>query len=140
MGDPDAGLLASITESVTRAFYEELDKHLRETPGGVILGPTRVTVKTEDDWLFKSGEYTTIRVSASCEDLPEPPEYRLIGGPADSRIVRTRGERIWLVPVVPPPPTIASYAEDYRKLTMLVAEYERQGDTSAYFYKRTYEQ
>lgn len=138
---PDDGVPPGYEEHITgylkRSLYEQLDKHLAETPGGVILGPIRVASRTEDDWLFNMGRYTTVQVSATCEDLPEPPEYRLIGGPADGRIIQTRGERVWRIALMPPIHTIVSYAALDGPDPKEVAVYERQGDTSAYFYART---
>lgn len=123
-----------IIKHLKRAFYETLDNHLADTPGGIILGPVTVSQQTTDDWLFDNGKTTTFSVSAVCDDLPLPPEYRLIGGPADGHIVRTRGEKVWLVPVMPPPPSLSSYADMNKAPPTLIAEYERQGDSSAYFY------
>ena len=132
----DKGFVEHITEHLKRTFYEELDKHLAETPGGVILGPTRVTQREDKGWYGDPGTTITFNISATCEDLPIPPEYRFIGGPADGSIIRTHGERVWLISVMPPM-GVASYVE--REPPRLVAEYERQGDTAAYFYRRTYE-
>lgn len=135
-----SGIFDSILYRLKQTFYDELDKHLAKTPGGVILGPVTVKHRTEDDWLFGTGQYVTFNISATCQDLPEPPMYRLIGGPADGRIVRTRGERLWLVPQMPPIPSAVSYTDlSTGSWPQLVAEYERQGDTAAYFYRRTYE-
>lgn len=132
------GLLEHVTERLKRTFYEELDKHLAETPGGVILGPIRVTSREALGWDLNPDGSIAVNISATCEDLPEPPEYRFIGGPADGYHIRTQGQRVWLIPVMPRM-GVASYVEDPRRIPQLVAEYERQGDTGAYFYKRTYE-
>lgn len=129
-----------LTERVMRSFYDQLDAHLRATPGGILLSPPKVSVSNEKDFLLATGDYIRVRMSATCEDLPEPPSYRLIGGPADGFIVRTRGERVWLVPVAPPPPSAVSYAEPDGPMRQLVAEYRLQGDSSAYFFERVYEQ
>jgi hypothetical protein len=133
------GVLDHVTEMVTRAFYDEVDKVLKRTPGGILLGQPKVTVKTEEDWLFNGGETTTVSIHASCDELPLPPEYRFIGGPADGYNIPTRGERIWLVPQAPPIMGAYSYVEANAPINRLVAEYERQGDTGVYFYKRTYD-
>jgi hypothetical protein len=135
LADED-GLLDHITERLKRTFYEKLDEHLAETPGGVILGPVRVTQREERDWL--GADVVLINISATCEDLPEPPEYRFIGGPADGRQIRTQGQKVWMIPVMPPM-GVTSYVEDPRLIPYLVAEYERTGDTGAYFYQRTRE-
>ena len=131
-----AQLEEHIVEGLKRTFYSELDKHLAETPGGIILGQPTVSQRDEKDLYFGQGDTVVFNIAATCEDLPLPPEYRLIGGPADGSIVRTRGERVWFVPFFPRPPSIASYAELSRSVEHHVAEYERQGDTSAYFFKR----
>jgi hypothetical protein len=131
------GLAEHVEAGIKRAFYEELDKHLAETPGGCLIGQPNLTQTVEEDWLFETGPTLLFRMSAYVEDLPVPPEYRLIGGPADGWIVRTAGQRTWLVPVAPPPPTMTSYADPIGTVPRLVAEYERQGDTAAYFYRRT---
>lgn len=136
--DDTPGVLDYVTQAVVRAFYVELDKHLQETPGGVILGVPKVSVSTNTDIIF-GGEFTTVRMTATCEDLPLPPEYRFIGGPADGYNLRTRGERVWRVPVAPPITGAYSYASIDAPAKLLVAEYERQGDTGAYFYQRTVE-
>lgn len=131
-------ILDYVTRAVTSAFYDEVDKVLKRTPGGILLGQPKVTVKTGPDFLTGMGDMTTISVHASCEELPLPPEYRFIGGPADGYNIPTRGERIWLVPQAPPMMGAYSYAEEDAPIPRLVAEYERQGDTGVYFYKRTY--
>ena len=140
--DPEntAKLLDAITDTLKRAFYEALDEHLAETPGGILLGPLKVTTREEDDWLLGTGKTLFVNVSAHCEDLPEPPEYKFFGGPVDGRVIRTNGSRYWLVPQIPPPSVLTSYVEPVAPIMKLVAEYERQGNTSAYFYKRSYEQ
>ncbi len=134
--DDISGLIEYVSRELTRQFYEEVDKHLAETPGGIILSPPRLVRRDENDWRFKTGDYITFTLSATCEDLPLPPEYRLIGGPADGCIVRTLGQRYWYVPVAPPPPSMASYADPLAEVPLRFAEYERQGDTAAYLYKR----
>lgn len=136
---PVAEMVGMMTERVTRAFYDDLDRRLRDAPGGLLVGQPRVSVKTDEDRLLGTGNYTTVSMSASVEELPIPPEYRFFGGPADGSILRTHGERVWLVPVAPPPPTAASYIEPNERIPQLVAEYRRQGDTAAYFYERTRE-
>lgn len=128
------GILDHITKSVTEAFYAEVDKALAESPGGIVLGQPKLTQRDEADFY---GGSVVVRLAATCESLPLPPEYRLMGGPADGHIVRTRGERTWLVPIAPPVASLSSYM-DYDDIPQPVAEYERQGDTSVYFYKRTY--
>jgi hypothetical protein len=133
------GILDYVTRTVTSAFYDEVEKILKVTPGGILLGQPKISVKTGPDFLSNMGDMTTVSMTASCEELPLPPEYRFIGGPADGYNIPTRGERIWLVPQAPPTMGAYSYAGEDAPIPRLVAEYERQGDTGVYFYKRTYE-
>ena len=134
----DQEVVGYAMERVTRMFADQLVRDLGESTGGVIISPVRTTVKHDKDFLFDT-PFATVRVYANVVDLPEPPEYRLVGGPADGHIVRTNGDRYWLVPIYTPPVSVASLADPQERVRHLVAEYERQDLSSAYFYKRTYE-
>lgn len=144
----DRGYVEGMTEHVNRnlkhALFDELDKHLAKTPGGVLLGPIQITRR--EDRLFET-PYITFQASAVIEDLPVPPEYRLFGGPADGAIVRTVGQRYFYVPLVPRINSAMSYVTDiFEREPQRVAVYERQGGevdelgTGAYFYLRTEDQ
>lgn len=135
------GLVEHVNKRLRQSLYEELDKHLENTPGGILLGPIRVTRR--EDTLYET-PYITFQASAVVEDLPTPPEYRLFGGPADGQVVRTVGQRYFYVPLMPRIYSATSYVTDtFKPEPTRVAVYERQGadgEVGAYFYLRTEEQ
>ena len=122
-----------IQRDARRQFGEALFDRLK---GGGIVGPIHEREETRDDWLFQSGTYKTVTLYCKVTDLPAPPEFRLMGGPADGMIVRTDGAAIWRVPMAPPMPTVVAYGEDPTRITERYAEYERIGNTGAYRFLR----
>ena len=112
-----------------RQFGEALFDRLQ---GGGIVGPIHTREETRTDWLFASGDYKTVTMYCNVTDLPDPPEFRLLGGPADGVIVRTNGAAIWRVPLAPPIPTVLAYGEDPTTIVPRHAEYERIGGTQTY--------
>lgn len=116
------------------AFAAELVNRLRERGG--IVGPIHETTKAEDDWLSDTpNKIVTHIIYAAVTDLPEPESYRLMGGPADGRIMQTGGLPIWRVPMLPPMAGNPFDVPD--KPRVLYAEYERQGETNVYLFRRT---
>lgn len=117
---------------VRERFGSELIKALAN---GGIVGPIHEQVTEQEDWLWNSGATTTtLTMYAHVTELPEPEEYRLMGGPADGRIARTGGVRTFRVPVLPP---LSANPFDVKDdITPRHAEYERQGDSNVYLYRR----
>ena len=132
-----ASLREHVQDGLRSAFWTQVEQLLDITPGGILLSPLRFTEQVEDDWLFHSGNTILFGLSAVVEELPEPPLYRLIGGPADGYMVRTQGQATWRVPVAPSPPSVASYTDMSVPLPRLTAIYDRQGQTGVYFYVKT---
>lgn len=119
-------------EQVRERFGLELIKALEN---GGIVGPIHEQVSEQEDWLWNSGLPTiTLTMYAHVTDLPEPEEYRLMGGPADGRIARTGGAPRFMVPVLPP--LSASPFDVKDDMTPRHAEYERHGDSNVYIYRR----
>ena len=119
-----------------RQFGEALFDWVKENNGGIV-GPIHIRDETQDDWLWQSGTYKTVTMYCKVTNLPEPPEFRLMGGPADGAIVRTGGAQEWRVPLAPPMPSVLAYGEDPTTQPYpRYAEYERVGSTQAYRFRR----
>lgn len=127
------GLVAHVRDEVRTMFARELVKALSERGG--IVGPVHEKESVMDDFLWNSGtKDVTFTVYAHLTDMPEAEAYRLIGGPADGSIVRTGGARTYRVPVLPPLSTADPF--DPVNVEVKYAEYQREGDTSVYTYRR----
>lgn len=132
----DVGLVEYRSKKVRTMFADELLNRL--TPNGGIVGPIHETQSVEDNYTFWSGAEKVVShsVYARVADLPEPEMYRLVGGPADGVIVRTGGVRTWLVPVLAPLSAYRPFDGPSSLVEPQAAEYERQGDTQVYLYRR----
>ena len=130
---PDLTFVEHVRNQVRDEFGRELVRQLAERGG--IVGPVHEQESTQDDWLWDSGsKVVEFTVYAQLTDLPDPETYRLLGGPADGRIVLTGGVRTWRVPVFTP--VIAKPFDVTEIEAPHYAEYERQGDTQVYLYRR----
>lgn len=121
-----------VREEVRDRFARELMQALTERGG--IVGPIHEQSVSRDDWLFGTGPFVEYTVYANVTDMPEPEQYRLMGGPADGRIVFTAGAPSFRVPTFPPL-TGAPY-DVAEPVLPTFAEYERQGDTQVYLFRR----
>jgi hypothetical protein len=131
--DHTIGLVAHVRNEVRTMFGLELVKALSGRGG--IVGPVHEKESVMEDFLWESGTKTvTFSIWAHLTELPESETYRLLGGPADGSIVRTGGSRTYRVPVLPP----LSAADPFDPVNVEVkyAEYEREGDTPVYLYRR----
>ena len=125
---PDAA--EHMKRDARRQFGEALFDRLQN--GGVV-SPIHERMEERPDWLFNSGTYKSVTLYCKVMDLPAPPEFRLMGGPADGLIVSTGGASSWRVPLAPPMPTVLAYGEDPTTPNApRYAEYARVGHTQAY--------
>ena len=123
----------SAREHVSRALNEKFGDALIErlTDGsGAIVGPIHKSESETYDY-GGWGESVLFRMWCNVTPLPESPEFRMIGGPADGMIARTGGAREWWVPMQPPMPSVA-LGDVPPSLTIPIARYERIGDTQGY--------
>lgn len=136
---PDVADLTSLVEhrreETRRAFAGELVKALSERGG--IVGPIHEQESTQPDWMFNPESTThTFTVYARVTSLPSPEQYRLVGGPADGMIVRTGGVPTWRVPYLAPVSYATTPFDVATEPSPQYAEYERQGDSQVYLYRR----
>jgi hypothetical protein len=127
----DPGAVEYMERDARRKFGESLFDWVKENNGGIV-GPIHIREETQNDFLFSTGVYRTVTMYCRVTNLPEPPEFRLMGGPADGQIVRTTGASRWRVPMAPPMLTVLAYGEPPTMADLWYAEYERVGGTQAY--------
>ncbi len=132
----DEGYIEHMREQVRDKFARELVRHLSERGG--IVGPIHEEERQVEDWLLATDDRMVwFTVFAHVTDLPDPETYRLIGGPADGRMIAGRGERTIRLPYYQPVSIVDSF--DPRKTTgPAAAEYERRDDTPVYVFRGLY--
>jgi len=116
---------------LAEALLDWLDTH-----HGGIVSPIHERDEDRQDGLFGSGTYRYISLYCSVTELPQPPAYRLMGGPADGIEVQTGGAHLWRVPLPPPMASVMAYGEDPTTAPApRVADYELVERTQAYRFK-----
>ena len=127
----DPQTVAALERNATRAFAEALYEWV-STRSGAIIGPIHHRDEQQTDFFVPDLQYTRHTMYCHVTELPSPPTYALIGGPAHNRIIRTNGENIWRVPMAPPLPSAVNIADPPERYRSRYAEYRLIPGTQAY--------
>jgi hypothetical protein len=122
---------ARMEEQARRVFAEALFDWV-STRAGAIIGPIHFREQRQTDFFSPGLQFTQHTMYCHVTELPSPPTYALIGGPAHNRIIRTNGENIWRVPMAPPMPSVANIADPAERFAPRYAEYRLIPGTQAY--------
>lgn len=131
----EPGLLDHYRAGAKQKFADTLLDWLTENHGGVV-SPIHIQEEDRFDFMFATGTTKVITMYAHVSTLPPPPAFKLLGGPADGRIVLTNGDAYWRVPMAPPLPSVANYGEPPVAERPRYAEYRKVEGTQAYEFVR----
>jgi hypothetical protein len=126
--DPSIG--AHLEQNARRQFADALFNWVSTHAGGIV-GPIHFREETQRDF-FVDVDFRRTTMYCHVTELPAPPQFTLLGGPAHNRIIRTNGEEYWRVPMAPPMPSAANIADEREMPRPRHAEYRRVHGTQAY--------
>jgi len=120
-----------------RGFADALLERALDSIGGLVVGPIHRTERDDVNWFNRFDKVKHFSIYANVEELPELPEFELIGGPWHKRIVRSDGARYFRVPMPVNDPSAYSPSAMFEPTQPItVAVYERIGDSSSYRFER----